>query len=76
MTIAAPFKIGQSVRIMQSPLRKEAILDVYTVLRCNEPDSSNPSYVIENDVDHRQRRESHDQLVSVAARATAEDVFQ
>lgn len=58
------FKIGQSVRVMPDLHLRTAPTDVYTVLRCNEPDSANPSYVIRSEVDNRQRRENHDRLRS------------
>lgn len=68
MTIATQlFKIGQSVRILPGLYRLQAGSDVYTVLRCNEPDSSNPSYVIENAVSRGQRRELQSRLLSVKA---------
>lgn len=68
MTIMTePFKIGESVRILNGGVRPETVPEVYTVLRCNEPDSPNPSYVIESALNHRQRREFHNQLVQAAA---------
>lgn len=58
------FKVGQSVRVMPDLHLRNTAMDVYTVLRCNEPDSANPSYVIRSEVDNRQRRENHDRLRS------------
>lgn len=62
-----PFKIGQSVRILKGLYHMEPVADIYTVLRCNESDSPNPSYVLQNDANQRQRREFHSQLVSAVA---------
>lgn len=66
-TMTEPFRIGQSVRILKSHHRLETVAEIYTVVRCNELDSPNPSYVLQNDANLRQRRESHNQLVSVVA---------
>ncbi|WP_075214015.1 hypothetical protein [Mongoliimonas terrestris] len=66
MTIETePFRVGQSVRILPGFHQRKAVSDVYRVVRCNELDSKNPSYVLVNDVNHSQRREYHDRLVPI-----------
>lgn len=66
-TIIEPFRIGQSVRIVSGLHRMESVVEIYTVLRRNETDSPNPSYVLQKDGNQHQRREFHDQLVSAVA---------
>jgi hypothetical protein len=56
------FEIGQSVHLLPDTYIRTAGTEIYTVLRCNESDSSNPSYVIRSEVDSRQRRALHDRL--------------
>lgn len=68
MTIATQlFRIGQSVRILPGLYQPQTGKDVYTIVRCNEPDSSNPSYVIENAVNRSQRRELQSRLLPVTS---------
>lgn len=66
-----PFEIGQTVRVLPDLHGRVPALDVYTVVRCNEIDGPDPSYVIQSDVDRRQRREPHSRLRPVAAEGPA-----
>lgn len=69
-TETEPFRVGQSVRILPDFYHRQAVSDVYTVVRCNELDSKNPSYVLESDANHSRRREHHDRLISMTAGET------
>jgi len=62
-----PFAIGQNVRILPDLQLRDVAKDVYTVVRCNDTDGPDPSYVIQSEVDRRQRRERHSRLRPVAA---------
>lgn len=57
-----PFKIGQAVRMLPDIHTRDAGAGLYRILRCNEPDSADPSYVIQSEIDQRQRREPHSRL--------------
>lgn len=71
------YRIGQSVRVLPDLHLRNAATEVYTVVRCNEPDSDDPSYVIQSGADNRQRREPHSRLRPAAPESgTASTVFQ
>lgn len=67
----AAFRIGQTVRILPGPHRLDGASDLYTIVRYDASDGPGRSYVIENDGDHRRRREVHDRLLPVDAAAGA-----
>lgn len=70
-TTSAPFRVGQSVRILQGPHRLEGAPDVYAIVRYDASKGLERSYVIESDGNCRRRREVPDRLLPVDAASGA-----